>query len=437
MSTLVRESKYIKSDFDKNNNKFWYIRELDDSSVEVEWGRVGKTSQSKTKSFSSQYGATNFFDKKCSEKERSGRNGEIAYRKLNVIGNSGSEVSTSVVAKNDIKNVALRQISHSSSETKKLIEYLIKVNVHNIMNSTTMTYNIDSGLFSTPCGIVTQDSIDDANKLLIGIGDLVANKKYGSKKFATLAGDYLMLIPQEVGRKLSLEVLFPDLASIQQQKAILDSLQSSLDVILAGDQEKGKKSPEEKVFATKLEIVKDSKTIDRIKNKYQKTRKDMHVCKNLRVKTIWKVEIENMKGGFEKVGSKMSNIWELFHGSRVSNLLSILKAGLIIPPASSPHCTGRLYGPGIYASDISTKALNYSFGAWGGKRDNNCFMFLLDMAMGKQYFPSRSNYMSTRYPVVGYDSTFAKQGQGGVYNNEMIVYKTSQVNIKYLIEFSN
>jgi hypothetical protein len=43
MSTLVREAKYIKADFGKNNNKFWYIREYDDATVETEYGRVGKT----------------------------------------------------------------------------------------------------------------------------------------------------------------------------------------------------------------------------------------------------------------------------------------------------------------------------------------------------------------------------------------------------------
>lgn len=86
MSTIIREAKYIKSDVNKNNNKFWYISEFDDSSVETHWGRVGDGGQRKTKTFPSQGSASNFFDTKCKEKERSGRNGEIAYRPLNKIG---------------------------------------------------------------------------------------------------------------------------------------------------------------------------------------------------------------------------------------------------------------------------------------------------------------------------------------------------------------
>ena len=42
MATIVREERYIKSDYKNNNNKFWYIRQFDDHSVTTEFGRVGK-----------------------------------------------------------------------------------------------------------------------------------------------------------------------------------------------------------------------------------------------------------------------------------------------------------------------------------------------------------------------------------------------------------
>jgi len=37
----------------------------------------------------------------------------------------------------------------------------------------------------------------------------------------------------------------------------------------------------------------------------------------------------------------------------------------------------------------------------------------------------------------GFDSCWAKAGQSGVRNDEQIVYRTSQTNIRYLIEFNN
>ena len=140
------------------------------------------------------------------------------------------------------------------------------------------------------------------------------------------------------------------------------------------------------------------------------------------------------KAAFEADGAKLPNIQMLWHGTRVFNVLSILKSGLFCPPKSgSFHVTGRMFGDGIYGSDQSTKALNYARGYWdGGARDKNCFMFLVDFAMGKHYTP-RNSYESL--PKPGYDSTFAEAGKSGVMNNEMIVYRNSQVNIRYLIEF--
>jgi poly [ADP-ribose] polymerase len=61
-------------------------------------------------------------------------------------------------------------------------------------------------------------------------------------------------------------------------------------------------------------------------------------------------------------------------------------------------------------------------------------MFLADVAMGKSYTPKSS---SESLPKAGYDSTFAKPGESGIINNEMIVYNVNQVNLKYLVEFTN
>ena len=60
-------------------------------------------------------------------------------------------------------------------------------------------------------------------------------------------------------------------------------------------------------------------------------------------------------------------------------------------------------------------------------------MFLADVAMGNAYTPTSASRHSL--PRSGFDSTFAKAGDSGVQNNEMIVYRTSQANLRYLVEF--
>jgi poly [ADP-ribose] polymerase len=95
-----------------------------------------------------------------------------------------------------------------------------------------------------------------------------------------------------------------------------------------------------------------------------------------------------------------------------------------------------MFGNGTYFSDQSTKSLNYAYGYWGnGSRDEMCYMFLCDVAMGKSYTPLLWS-AGLNLPKAGTDSTFARAGVSGVVNNEMIVYRTCQVNPTFLVEFT-
>jgi poly [ADP-ribose] polymerase len=77
--------------------------------------------------------------------------------------------------------------------------------------------------------------------------------------------------------------------------------------------------------------------------------------------------------------------------------------------------------------------LNYATNYWtGGGNSSKTFMFLADVAMGKYFTPKGPR---SDLPLAGYDSTYAIGGQSGVMNNEMIVYKLEQCNLKYLCEF--
>ena len=136
---------------------------------------------------------------------------------------------------------------------------------------------------------------------------------------------------------------------------------------------------------------------------------------------------------FNTIGCMDNNRnWIYNKQTKKHNIISIMKKGLIIPPATASYCTGRMFSNGLYFSDQSTKSLNYSYGYWDSNRDSNCYMFLADVLMGKEYVPYRS---CSTFPN-GYDSIFAKAGKSGVINNEMVVPNTNQANLKYLIEFT-
>ncbi|GAG42041.1 unnamed protein product, partial [marine sediment metagenome] len=79
-----------------------------------------------------------------------------------------------------------------------------------------------------------------------------------------------------------------------------------------------------------------------------------HVTAGYKVKKVYKVKIGVMDIAFSDEGLPLGNIKELWHGTKCSNMLSIMKKGLIIPCSSSGHVTGRMFDDGLYFTDQST-----------------------------------------------------------------------------------
>ena len=422
-----------KLDGDHESNKFWHGYALADGSYFAEWGKVGVTRQ-----INRLHGidARDKVEKETKKRLNYKPPKKVPYVRQQTIATDGTSAKTSggkSVNDSNLKQAAVRDIA-ADPAVRKLVEWLTDVNVHSITANTNITYNTKTGAFSTPLGLVTASGITDARQLLVKLGDFIADKKVDTKPFKRALVEYLQIIPSGVGMK-SVTTLIPNIAAVQKQGQILDALDAALvDATAPKKKSKSKAVQPSKLFDVTLIPVTSNKDISRVKKKFNDTRKDMHHdVRGYKVKTVYAVEIAGMSNAFSQDGAKLKPIWELWHGTKASNLLSILKVGMIIPPTSSGHVTGRMFGDGLYFSDQSTKSLNYATNFWGGGgRTDRLFMFLVDVAMGKQHTPR--GYGSGRIPA-GYDSCYAKGGSSGVYNNEMIVYRTSQANPTFLVEF--
>ncbi|MGD1524540.1 WGR domain-containing protein [Vibrio harveyi] len=423
------------SNVDGNNNKFWKA-EMDSSfTVHVTNGRVGSKGQTQSpKPFGSEDAAMRFMSTKRREKERKG------YKELDVVESTGS---TKVNQHKLVEKAAKEQIRTKGdrSEVEGIIDKLIALNIHSITSQTDITYDAETGVFMTPMGIVSLDSIHKARSLLDIVADHVVDKKdFTSSEVKQSLADYLMLIPQKVGARLTVKNVIPDQEAVHKQNAILDDLEASLahvEDLKKAKAEQAKKAEKEmeipELFNCELTLLDNPEVEAFIKGIYNNTRKGYHASAALEVNRIFTVQVDEMHNNFEKVGRQTDNVMMLWHGTRAGNILSILKNGLIIPPSRAGHVTGRMFGDGLYFSDQSTKSLNYSYGYWdGGSKDDTCYMFLCEVAMGNSYIPQNS---WENLPKRGYDSTFAVAGKSGVINNEMIVYDVCQSNIRYLIEF--
>lgn len=431
---IQEKAMLIYTDAKNNNNKFYELILHEDGTLNLRWGRVDSAGQSKTTN-----GGKWEFDRTISAKLAKG------YVRSNTVSVVASKVETNKIelaetAKRDI--LGDKASDKSSSVLVNLIERLTQMNKHQIMAASGGSIQVDeSGLITTPLGLVTIESVEEARKILNNIEKYVSKKSFTDDKYIDLLNNYLKLIPQKVpSRRGWYETFFTEHTNLSGQNSFLDQLEGSIDLYKTKEQDLKKqllagKPVQEEIFKTKLELLKDDKIWAKIEKFYKDNINKSHVSSHLKLKNIYVVSNEDWDNRYEPVAKKLGNEMMLWHGTRAFNILSIFKVGLIIPRSGgSYHITGRMFGDGLYFSDQSSKSLNYSYGYWdGGNRDNNCFMFLADVSMGKSYTPSGPTSSIPK----GYDSTFAKAQKSGVMNNEMIVYDVNQANLRYLCEFSD
>lgn len=432
MANILEERKFSLTELGKNQNKYYNIILYDDDSILANWGRQGvKGGQSKT-----YYGGRSMLEKKIREKTKKG------YIENETADTVAEDLPTRPTSNHTLKSIAAEQIVSSNKIVRNLVEWLADVNAHNIMAATggKIQFDTSTATFKTTQGVILPHQVKEARSLLDELAKYydvngVLTSIYIDEDFKRNLNRYLSLIPRDFGRqRIEPSRMFPSDADLQKETDILDGLEASF-AGLAKPDEDTNVVEKPKIFDVDLEILEDSTEFSRIDRFFQSTVKGGHVTRGYKLKVVYTVDIKTMREAFEKYGANLTPVWELWHGTKASNLLSILKQGLVIPPASSGHCSGRMYGNGLYFSDISTKSLNYATNFWGGKGNTSrTFMFLCDVAMGKINKATRG--WGSNYPVSGTDSTFARGGSSGVINNEMIVYKLSQANLKYLCEFS-
>ena len=411
----------IYVDVGENSNKVWQGSIFDDGSFVAEWGRVGNTLQSKNYSLGSVSLAKNRLERTKRQKLRKG------YTEAKLWDQNKPQKVT--LKPEDLEAIVSQQIQHGRDpRAKELIRYLVKTNIHQITSQTNITYNSATGGFRTPLGMVTPDAIAEAREYLIQIAQTRRSNGY---KLRQLVSNYLRLIPQNLGYKLD-EFRFCDSSELQRQYEILNALDAAVT--------KNSPTPDNKIFECSLTRVPGStmegrKTFRKIRELYQSTINTNHLSCKYRLRRVYEVDIPSMKRAFKQRAAQIGNVKQHWHGTKASNILSILKQGLIIPPANAVQCTGRMFGNGIYGSEQSTKALNYATNYWNLSGDNGerGFMLLCDFAMGQEYRPQG---YSRNFPVQGYHSTYVSPGAANTINQESIVYSTDQVNIKYLCEFS-
>jgi poly [ADP-ribose] polymerase len=420
MAILVKEIKLIKSEVESNNNKWWTGMLYDDGTVKATWGRVGYAGDE-----GEWPGGQSYLDKKVREKIKKG------YTEVKTVGNIVTAKGSGEVVKNrDLHEISKTQLIKTSNPTlEKLIKRFVDANVHKITSNTQITYNSSTGLFATPLGVVTMEGLTDARILLADLAPIVRARKFGTDADKLLS-KYLRLIPQNLGMgRFSTQTVIPDDNALQKQMDLIDSLESSYQAM--STQPATPNAPtknQEEVFKVDLDVLTDQAERNRLNQYFESSKKKMHGYDSIRVHEIFVVNIHEMTNKYE---NKTAPHQEVFHGTSQANCLSILKSGIKTSPPSTAAIAGKMFGNGVYGAINSTKSLGYTFGRWGqGGVGDSGWLFICDFAMGKTQIVHGAKYDGADR---GYDSLWAKAGTS-LKNDELIVFRNSQVKIKYLLE---
>ncbi len=347
--------------------------------------------------------------------------------------NVRTKATTNATSKSAIKKDLFSIYGKKEAELLTLFQ---QENIHEITSVTSIKMN--SGVLSTPLGPLTIDHLGKAKKALDDLASLVSTSSNITKDLKDLNSRYFSLIPRNFGSVITDSSLLKDQFGLNKEYDLIHQMETAVSL-------NSNTSDDKNQLRDMFTIQGVSKDLfNEIKNQVETTRRHNNL-KSYKVVGVYQVENFKERNRFEvfadklqkeNTGKKVSKFdydeIDLFHGSRNSNILSILLNGFYVPPANASFVHGRMFGNGVYGADSSTKALNYSVGNWSGVRNksNKTFLFVTRFAMGKVKETTRE--LKSGCPV-GYNSIFASGGYDLV-NNEFIVPKVEQTTISYLVE---
>lgn len=444
--SIVKETMLILVSSAVNSNKFYHVTLDENDTVTKRWGRVGVHGTVSTENTGEKG-----FDRIVAQKEKKGYTAtDVIVVEEAPVYSGNAELSkiakTALVGKGAVKNAVLEE----------LIDTLVRLNNHDILETSGGMIKVNqAGLITTPLGLIKPASIANAKTILSQLEKTPAS----SGSFPTLLEDYLRLIPQKVPYRRGWEKdFFNNQNSFAYQMDFLKQLADSL--ALQEDRKKvaeetaasGKKESEEdiankyeKLFKLKIGLLEDEQEFGRVEKLYAFGKSGHHSSSYLKLKRVYTIEDEEGEPEYIEAKNRLGNEKQLWHGTRANNVLSILRKRLFVPPVtgSGIQIQGRLFGPGCYFGDSgknngASKALNYAAGGvWDrGPRDNRCFMFLANGILGKEFHPNTYGLQGNTIQRSGkYDSIYADARKTGLMNDEVIIWNTKQINLRYLCEF--
>jgi len=371
-------------------------------------------------------------------------------------------------AKQIIKAVQLKNADDTTSSPSKPALHFETSRVISALMGATNSWVIKT--IKCPLGQLTNEQVDKGRACLVEVKRILSSKK-DDKELLALTNQFYGLIPHNLGAGARGQMTHLLIDSDQKVATLEDELDTLLDAKSIGATLTSNSVYDQyKSLDTEFSFIdKQDQLFGWLNKLIQDTRaNNHHYLGKITLLNAWSIQrngernrfLERAKQIATQCGKQVipdqmgivtkrtdlydkdlfykANVIPLFHGSRSQNITGILKSGLLIRPAGA-IITGSMYGSeAIYKSSSSTKSINYTnirSSYWAKGSDDRAFLFVSDCALGNQFMAkSPGNY--TLKSIAPYHSVWAKGGQSGVINDEMMLYRTDQHNLRYLLEFT-
>jgi poly [ADP-ribose] polymerase len=221
-----------------------------------------------------------------------------------------------------------------------------------------------------PLGKLSRETLEKAHKVLLKIEEVLDKKKKGD--LMELSGDFYTLVPHDFGfQKMSQFVI----NTKEKLKEKLETLESLGDLEFANSII-SKAGDGSIVDSNYKKLNADIEPVEPGTDEYEVVQKYFdNTCDNnkITIEQLYKISRHGEEKRFDK---KVGSDFLLWHGSPITNMVSILSGGLKVRCTELPWLSDR-----IFHADMIAKSIGYT----GYYSSNNTAMVLLDrVALGKQ-----------------------------------------------------
>lgn len=435
----------------RGNNKFYFMQLIATThsfALHTKWGRVGAPNpQYQLKKMADRQQAVQAFHRQFKAKTKNDWGNKFVsvpgkYVLIELVRDDDQNDDQDDDQEDTLKNEPVPE-SKLNAKQKELVELICN---KAMLKQTMAELQVDTDRF--PLGQLAQSQITKGYGILNQLYQAIMDKD--SVRVGQLSSEFYTLIPHDLGFGALPSI--DTLAKLKDKVGLLDTL-GQIEVANRAMRESLRSKLHQNPLDLQYGMLNTSLTpvtpppwlLKAVAGTHGPTHKDF----TLEVVNVFAAERQRECEQFAPFRVLERRL--LWHGSRLTNLVGILRQGLRVAPPEAPR-TGYMFGKGIYFADCASKSANYIHAT----RDNPMGLLLLsEVAIGNTYDVKQAEYMTK--PPRGFHST---QGVGKLCSsaeekvegcsvatgpmveqcqdsqlmyNEFIVYDVGQVYVRYLV----